>query len=196
MGLVAGVVGIGLQVASMGAQAKANAIAAQGVVEQAQADWRNYTYQAQVAKNNAIYAKQQQELASRAGEESAYAMGLKTRAEGGTIKASQAASGIDVNSGSAKDAQEAAEHLGVLNALAIKDNAAREVYGYKVNESNFAASSGLYTAAAAESLRAGAINAAAVRAGGQATMLGSAASIAQSAYNLSQSYNRAAGGGF
>jgi hypothetical protein len=50
----------------------------------------------------------------------------------GTQRATQAASGIDVNFGSAVDVQADTAYLGELDALMIRNNAAREALGLRV----------------------------------------------------------------
>lgn len=50
----------------------------------------------------------------------------------GQQRAGIAASGVDVNSGSAVDVQADTRHLGELDALTIRTNAAREAWGYQV----------------------------------------------------------------
>lgn len=50
----------------------------------------------------------------------------------GSQRSGIAASGVDVNSGSAVDVQADTRHLGELDALTIRTNAAREAWGYQV----------------------------------------------------------------
>lgn len=50
----------------------------------------------------------------------------------GSQRTSLAAQGVDVNKGSAMDVQADAAYLGELDALTIKNNAAKEAWGYKV----------------------------------------------------------------
>jgi hypothetical protein len=54
----------------------------------------------------------------------------------GRTKAAQAASGIDVNSGSAVSVQASERMLGMLDALTIRSNAARAAYGYQAEAGN------------------------------------------------------------
>lgn len=186
MGLVLGIASIGMQVAGMAAQAKANDISAQGVVQQAQADYKNYSYQSQVAANNAKYARQNAQWAFESGEQQLYSLGLKTRSEIGSMKADQGAAGVDVNSGSARQVRDAMDQIGRENSAAGKSNEQKDIYTYNVQSQSYEDQSRLFKMAADEALRAGGYNSAAVRAGGRATMLGSAASIANNAYQLWQ----------
>lgn len=96
-------------------------------------------FQSQIAKNNAEIARANAGMATQAGEAQAANSMLKTRAIVGQTKAAQAASGIDVNSGSAVDVQASERMLGMLDALTIRSNAARAAYGYRAEAGNFTA---------------------------------------------------------
>lgn len=120
--LVIGAVSTGLQMAG---QAKA-----------ARAQESQYAYQAQVAKNNALIAQQNKQYATEKGEVDATAQGLKNRQEMGALAAAQAASGVDVNTGSPVSVRASAQELAQLDALTIRSNALREAYGYDVQKSN------------------------------------------------------------
>lgn len=86
---------------------------------------------AQIARNNAIIARQNASQALGAGEVRAEGQGLKNRAQLGAIRAGQAASGVDVNTGSAADVQQSAAMLGAHDMMMIRSNAARQAYGYE-----------------------------------------------------------------
>jgi len=88
-------------------------------------------YQAQIARNNASISRANAEQAVRAGQAAALAQGLRTRDIVGRTKAAQAASGIDVNSGSALTVQQSERILGMMDAMTIRANAARAAYGYE-----------------------------------------------------------------
>lgn len=94
-------------------------------------------YQAQVAANNATIARQNAAYASASGSEQATEESLKGAAVGGRIKASQAANGIDVNSGSAVDVQVSQREASKLDTLNVENNALLQAYGYKVQATNF-----------------------------------------------------------
>lgn|SRR5512146_521159 len=55
----------------------------------------------------------------------------------GSQRASLASQGVDVNKGSALDVQADAAYLGELDALTIRNNAAKEAWGYKVQAGDF-----------------------------------------------------------
>lgn len=123
--LVGGAIGTGIQ--ALGAYQSAQATAA--------AD----RYQAQVAKNNAQIAEQNAAYATQAGQAQAEDAGLRARSALGAVKAAEAAGGIDVNSGSATDAQTTEREVGLLNTNRIVNNAALQAYGYRTQETNFLA---------------------------------------------------------
>ena len=93
-------------------------------------------FQAQIAKNNAQIARYNAQSATEAGNAAAVQSMLRTRAIVGQTKAAQAASGIDVNSGSALDVQASERMLGMMDALTIRSNAARAAYGYQAEAGN------------------------------------------------------------
>src|SRR6185437_8079095 len=95
----------------------------------AQAGMANY--QAQVASNNAIIARQKATYATEAGETQAQAESLKERARGASIKAAEASSNVDVNSGTALDLQQSQRELGELDTQTRMSNAALNAYGYR-----------------------------------------------------------------
>ena len=80
---------------------------------------------------NAVNNKNNAERAAAAGEQNAAQAELKGRAAVGAIRAAQAANNVDVNTGSAVDVRSSAAETGQLNALTIRNNAAREAWGYQ-----------------------------------------------------------------
>lgn len=130
------------------------------------------TYQAAVAKNNAIIAEQNAKHAEAAGAAQAEAISLKGRAVGGQIKAAQAASGIDVNSGSALDVQEGSREQSSLDTMTTMDNALLQAYGYRTQATGFEAQSELDKASGSQAVTAGYLKAG----GGLLSTAGSVAS--------------------
>jgi hypothetical protein len=98
MALVAGIAGAG--------------ISAYGSYESMEARSANAAYQARVAANNAKIAQQNAAMDIQSGEIQAANQGLKTRAAVGTIKAQEAAQGVDVNTGSFPHVRAAASEIG------------------------------------------------------------------------------------
>lgn len=131
---VAGVVGAG--------------VSAVGMVQQGQATQKAETYKAQVAANNAIIAEQNARHAEEAGLAQAQATSLKGSANAGRIKAAQAASGLDINTGSAVDVQESDAEKSQLDTETVMSNAELQAYGYRSQGTGFDAQAGLNRAAA------------------------------------------------
>jgi hypothetical protein len=101
------------------------------------------SYQAQVAKNNAIIANQNANYSEAAGQAQAEATGLKGAAKAGNVKASIAANNIDVNSGSAKNVETSEAETNQLNTEAVLNNAALQSYGYRTQATGYTAQAGL-----------------------------------------------------
>lgn len=133
----------------------------------------------QVAANNAQIALQNANWASQAGEQQAAAAQQKTRATVGAIKTAQAASGVDVNTGSAVDVRSSAASLGELDAINIRSNAARQAYGYQTSSASETAKSQLDQYTAQNDVTAGQLNAA-------GTIIGGAGSAASDYANYRQ----------
>jgi hypothetical protein len=121
-------------------------VSAYGQYQSMEAQSADAAYQSQVAANNAKIAKQNAQFETEAGEITASNYGLKTRAAVGSMKAAQAASGVDVNSGSFVEERGAAAELGMLDAMTIRSNAAKKTYGEQVAETSFKAQSQLLKA--------------------------------------------------
>lgn len=120
-------------------------ISAAGQVEQGQATATAANYNAQVAANNATIANQNATYATAAGQTQAAAKSLQGAAVGGRIKAAQAASGVDVNTGSAVNVQASQRETSKLDTETVLNNAELQAYGYRANATNFQATSGLET---------------------------------------------------
>lgn len=103
-------------------------------------------YQAQVARNNKIIAEQNAEHEAEVGIEQAGRKSMEGAAVGGAIKAGQAASGIDPNSGSAARVGVSQRMLSKLDTMTTEQRSQEKVYGYRVQAANFGAQAGLDTA--------------------------------------------------
>ncbi len=132
-------VAIGGQVIGGFQKAAADRQAASAQQQAYEAKAKESQYQAQVAENNRQTSEQNARVAAAAGEQQAFNKGMETRQKVGGIVAGQAASGVDVSSGSALDVKSSTQELGQVDALTIRSNAAREAYGYQVQGSNFGA---------------------------------------------------------
>ena len=107
-----------------------------GAMQQARAGAASSNYQAVVAANNARLANEAADRTLASGAAETEAVSMKSRANLGSIKTGQAASGVDVNSGSALNVQESARGLGELAATRTSNNAAERAWGYRVQASN------------------------------------------------------------
>jgi hypothetical protein len=161
-----------LAIAGVAASVIGAGVGAMGAISSANAQSAAAKYNAQVAQQNQQIAQQNATQAGQAGEQQAAMSEQKTRAEVGAIKTSQAASNVDVNSGSAVDVQSSAASLGELNAITIRGNAAKQAYGYETQGTGFANQATLDTSQAASATTAGEIGAGSTILGG----LGSAGS--------------------
>lgn len=115
------------------------AISAGGTLLGGLATMSQMNYQAKVAENNAKIAQQNATAAEQAGEQQAAAQSRKEAAQMGAIVASQAANGIDVNTGSAVDVQESQRELGKLDTENVMRNAEMQAYGYRTQSTNYEA---------------------------------------------------------
>jgi len=94
-------------------------------------------YQAGVAEINAQIAQQNADYAMQAGGQQSVALGIKQAQGQARIRNTQAASGLDVNSGSNKDVQDSQRIVDQMDADTLRANTARTAYGYKVQETGF-----------------------------------------------------------
>lgn len=135
-------------------------LGAAGKLQQGQAAADAANYQAQVYENNKTIALQNSDWALQAGTSKEVAQDMRGRATGATLKARQAAGGVDVNTGSSKQVQDAQGALASLDALTIRSNTAREAYGYEVEATSDEAKSQLSKMEASNAQTAGEIGAA------------------------------------
>ncbi len=113
-----------------------------------QAGYNQAMYQAGVAQMNAQIAKQNADYARGVGEVEAQQRGFKTRAQIGSTRAIQGASGLDVNRGSAVRVRESIADVGAHDVEIVRNNAARKAYGHEVEAANATAQGRLYEASA------------------------------------------------
>jgi hypothetical protein len=168
-----------LAATSIAAAVASAGVGAYGAIESSEASSASAKYQAQVQANNSIIAQQNAQQATAAGEAQVTQSEFKTAAQIGAIKTNQAASGLDVNSGSDLDVQSSAKELGELDALTIRNQAARQAYGYQVQATSDTGQSQLSTASASQDLTAGAI-------GGVSSVIGGASSVSGKYLNYLQ----------
>lgn len=138
-----------------------------GAIAQGQAAKSSANYNAALAENNAKIASQNATWAAQSGEQKVAQRQSKTRAEAAAIATNQAASGIDIGSGSALDVKTSAAQLGELNAINIRSDAARQAYGFQTEQASDLAQASLDRAQGKNAENAGLI-------GGATSFLGGA----------------------
>lgn len=114
-----------------------------------------YSAQAQIARNNAILAQRNANVTMGEGEVATSQQQLKNRATIGAITAGEAASGVDVNTGSALDTRASAAEVGQLDALTIRSDYARRAYGFRTQAQQDREQAAIYGAAAQQSILGG-----------------------------------------
>lgn len=129
-------------------------VGAVGSIAAGQARANAANYSAQVARNNSTIMKQNSDYALASGNAQVESVSRKNAVRLGQIKAAQAASGVDVNTGSAADVQESQREIGKLDAETTANNASLEAYGYRAKAMNYDATSDLKDAEA-DSARVG-----------------------------------------
>lgn len=112
-------------------------------------------YQSQVAENNKTIALQNRNYAIQAGESATTTEGLKERAQGGATTAGLAASGLDVNTGSARAVRTSQAEIGEQNVEQTSANALLTAYGYQTQATGYEAEATLEKAAAPRDIAAG-----------------------------------------
>ncbi len=147
-------------------------VSAAGSIEAGNAGQAAAAYRSQVAANNAKIAQTNARMDIQAGEVAATNQGLKTRAKVGEEKAAQGAAGVDVNTGSAVDVRAGTAEIGMLDALTVRSNAAKQAYGQLVNASNYETQSKLDLMEGEQAKKAGEIGAISSLLGGASTVGG------------------------
>lgn len=148
-------------------------VSAMGNEKQMEAQAANASYQAQVAANNAKIERQNAAMETQAGAVREANQGLKTRSTIGTTKSQQAASGVDVNTGSFPHVVAAESELGLMDALTIRSDAAKKAYAHEVAATGDTAESQLLTQEASQASAIAPISA-------LGTFLGGASSVGSS----------------
>lgn len=129
-------IGIGTSLAS-------GALGAVGSVRTAEAQKNAAEYQAQVDLNNRKLAGYYANTEAAKGASDLSQQQQRAKQQMDLIRASQAASGVDVASGSSEDVRRSQEILNNLDALTIMSNTAQKVYGYQIAGTNAESEAGL-----------------------------------------------------
>jgi murein L,D-transpeptidase YcbB/YkuD len=146
---------IGGAVSAVGAIQQGNAAAntARYQAEAANAAAEAQRYQMQVANNNAVTAQQNAAYERARAANEAEIQDQKSRATMGAQLAGMAASGFDVNTGSAVDIRDSTKRLGRLDNLSVRQAGELSAREFDQQSRNDKASAALYGAGADNSLR-------------------------------------------
>lgn len=106
-------------------------------VQDAQAAKLRGQFENQVDQRNAQLAEKQAEFAVNDATLDANRLGGQTAQQVASGRAAAAAGGADVNTGSAAAVTASRNLVGAVDALTIKNNAAREAWGYDVQAANY-----------------------------------------------------------
>lgn len=107
------------------------AMSASGAAAKGQADSQMYGYKAGLANLNAQINRQNADYAVASGGVNARRSGMNTGFTVANQKVAQAASGIDVNSGSAALTRESQREVGRMDQATIRTNAGREAQSFE-----------------------------------------------------------------
>jgi len=118
--------GLGTLLSSFGA-----GYSATGAYTQAKNQQAALQAEAQVQQNNAVLAGWQADDSMARGEVAANQAMLKGGQVKGTQRAAMAANGIDLSVGSAQQVLNDTDYLTSIDAAQLRDNAAREAWGYR-----------------------------------------------------------------
>lgn len=111
-------------------------IATASHLQAAQAASLRGRFENDIAERNAKLAEKQGEDALNVGNFEENRMRLQTEQEEGATRAAAGASGASVASGSAVDVRASQQLVGDVDALTIRNNAARQAWGYDVEAAN------------------------------------------------------------
>ncbi len=123
-----------------------------GAKQSADASQAQANYQAQVARNNQIVSEQNAQYALQVGQTQEAAKREQMAQTNSKVRAAVGASGVDPNFGSAVRLQKAVATTGEEDALTIRNNAARQAYGFRVQGTDYAASAQLDAARPGEQI--------------------------------------------
>lgn len=123
------------------ASAAAVALTAAGAIASAASAIHGGLYQAQVAKNNSKIAGQSATYSTEAANTQAQNQSFKNAAVAGDLRASQAANGVDINTGSDTSVENSQEAVGDLDTQSTLHNAMLQAYGYQTQSADLAAQS-------------------------------------------------------
>lgn len=168
-----------LTAVSMGTSVLGGILGASSASSQGAAASSMGMYQAAIALQNQQIAKQNAAYATAEGEQSAAKYGMAARQRAGEIVSAQAASGLDVGSGSNKEVQESQHLVSQMDMAQIRQNAAKAAYDFKVQANSFGQEAMLDTMGANNARAASRTNA-------LASIVGAASSVADKWLKMDQ----------
>lgn len=124
-----------------------------------EADSARFNYQAGIAETNKRIALQNADYQRKTGENQAQQSGLKTRQDVAHAKVAQAASGINVNTGTAAALRTSVEDRGKYDQDIIRANASRRAFGYDVKAWESGEQANVFKTSASNSKTAGVLGA-------------------------------------
>lgn len=133
---------------TMAATVIGGAASAVGSIQQSRAQASQAKYHAAVARNNATLAKRAADDARERGRVEELNQRIRTNQLVGRQRASLAANGVEVGTGSAIDLIEDTFKIGETDALTIRANAERDAMGYLAQAGNFQGEASLYDSSA------------------------------------------------
>lgn len=125
----------GFGAVGLGATLAGGLLSAFGTNKEGETTQQAYNYRAQVAKINADINRQNADWSRAKGETEALQYGMKAAQQRGAIRVAQAASGLDVNSGSNREVQRSQEKVKDVDLARIRANAAKVAYDYETKAS-------------------------------------------------------------
>ena len=134
-----------------------SAVSAVGQMQQAKAQAAAANYNAKVSDINAQISQRRAQDALERGADEEQRQRLKTQQILGQQRAAMAANGVDIGWGSPLDTMVDTATMGELDALTIRQNAARENYDYRVQAMNGEADAELKRGEAKSALQGGSL---------------------------------------
>lgn len=143
----------------MAASAASAGVSAVGSMQAGDASAKAYQYQAGVAEVNKKIAQQNADYQLKTGDTEAQQYGMKSKFQQGTIRAGQASSGFDVDTGTNARVQDSQSRISRIDQSQIRTNAGRRAYAYDVEAYNKGASADMARSSASNAETAGQIGA-------------------------------------
>ena len=131
---------------------------AAGAAQTGKAQQNQMLYQAGLAQINSQIDQQNANFAIEQGEQTAAKYGIGARQQAGQIKAAQSSGHLDVNSGSARDVQEAQRTVSQIDLNQIRTNAAKTAWNYEAQANVQKGQASLYQMGAADISKATVLN--------------------------------------